>query len=122
MKTIVQLDQSAFRAVITGDASRTIHDVIDDLKRIIIFEFGGIKSGKKGRFRQASAVGEAPAIQTGNLFRHLFTFFPTPLTGELLIDTPYARILEEELSRPFIKPAVESVAQRFAVGALGRFA
>lgn len=125
----VILDNQAFRDVITGHARRVIRDVVDDLKRLMIQSFGQQKHGRfyrrpqvagGGRY-QASARGEAPAIASGNLFRNLIVSFPTPLTGELLIDTPYARILEQELDRPFIAPAVQSVRERFERGGLGVF-
>jgi len=122
MKAIVHLDQSAFRDVITGRAQRDIRDAVDDLKRTIIFSFGQIKSGKPGAFRRASAVGEAPAIQSGNLFRNLKESFPDALTGVLLIDTEYAAILEEKLGRPYYTPAAENLAGRFNSNLIGRFA
>lgn len=128
MSVKVELDQSVFRDVITGHAQRVIRDVIDDLKRLIIQSFGQAKTGRfyprpkpaRGTYR-ASAPGQAPAIRSGRLFRSLKETFPTPLSGELLVDTPYARILEEKIDRPFVRPAIESVKQRFASGSLGGF-
>lgn len=131
MKVI--LDKQEFHSIIAKHAQRIIVDVIDDLKRLIIQSFGRQKHGKfyrkpkvaGGGFYQASAPGEAPAIRSGNLFRSLKERFPTPLSGELLIDTPYAAFLEDGTSamaaRPFVRPAIESVKARFASGALGRF-
>lgn len=128
----VELDKEAFREIITGAAHRVIADVIDDLKRLIIQSFGRAKTGRfyklskpaSGTYR-ASAPGQAPGIKSGRLFRSLKESFPTPLTGELLVDTPYARFLEYGTSRmaprPFVRPAIEGVKQRFASGSLGSF-
>ena len=125
MKFKVQLNPGEFREVVTGKARRIISDVIDDLKRLVIFSFGQVKSGKPGKFRQASAPGEAPAIQSGRLFRSLLTSFPSALTGELLVDTPYARFLEDGTKflapRPFIAPAIAGVLDRYDNGQLGKF-
>lgn len=129
MKAQVVLDNQAFRDIISGEASRTIHDVVDDLKRLIIQSFGQQKHGKfyrrpkiaGGGLYQASAPGEAPAIRSAKLFRSLRESFPTPISGELLIDTEYAAILENKLNRPYVRPAIDSVKARFASGTLGRF-
>lgn len=125
MKFKVQLNSSEFREVVTGKARRIIGDVIDDLKLFVIFSFGQVKSGKPGKFRQASAPGEAPAIQSGFQFRSLRTSFPSALTGELLVDTPYARFLEDGTEfmapRPFIAPAIAGVLDRYDSGQLGKF-
>ena len=121
LKAKVVLDKQVFLDVVTGQAMRQIKDAIYDLKALIARAFGGLKTGRPGRFRQASAVGEAPAIQTGNLFRNLKESFPTPLTGVLLIDTPYARILEEQLDRPYCTPAITNMVERFNNNLTGKF-
>jgi hypothetical protein len=121
MKATVHIDPSAFRAVIMGRAQRDIKDAVHDLKARILESFASIKSGKPGRFRRASAVGEAPAIQSGKLFRSLKESFPNALTGVLLIDTEYAAILEEKLGRPYYTPAIENLAERFETNLSGRF-
>jgi hypothetical protein len=113
MKATVQFDPGAFRDVITGRAQRDIKEAVFLLKRRIIESFSGIKSGRPGKFGRASAVGQAPAIQSGNLLRNLKESFPNVLTGQLLIDTEYAAILEEKLGRPYYTPAVENLAGQF---------
>jgi hypothetical protein len=129
MKAKVIIDGQAFRGVVVDHARRIIPDIINDLKRLIIQSFGGPKSGRfyrrpkiaGGGLYRASARGEAPAIRSGQLFRSLRERFPSPTEGELLIDTPYAAILEGKLGRPYVAPAIQSVRERFKAGTLGRF-
>jgi len=122
MRAIVIYNNAEMVSAVKPQVAPIIHDATEFLRLLAIASFGLAKSGRRGRFRQASAPGESPAIQSGNLFRKLITSYPNQLTGELLADTPYARILEEELNRPFIKPAIEKLIDRFNAGQLGSFA
>jgi hypothetical protein len=126
MNYAVLLNNDLFRAAVAKQAAPQIRDAIFDLRALIIRSFGEIKSGRPGKFRRASAPGQAPAIQSGKLLRSLRERFPSPLLGELMIGAEHAEYLEMGTRflapRPFIAPAVESVRQRFNAGKLGSFA
>lgn len=75
----------------------------------------------KGRFRkagryshQASAPGEAPASDTGFLANSIFSVFSgDKMEGEVIAGIEYAEYLEEDMNRPFLRPALESVEPGF---------
>jgi HK97 gp10 family phage protein len=68
---------------------------------------GGVVYGR----HQASAPGEAPAIDTGNLFNSFELGDVTPTLGSLGTNAEYAEPLEYGTSRmeprPFLRPAVD---------------
>lgn len=76
------------------------------------------KSGKYvrrgGVVHRASAPGEAPAIDTGNLFGNLIVDASGISAGvvRVVADTPYAGELEEpnEKNRPYLRPALSTHA------------
>ncbi len=126
----VLLNNDLFRAAITQQARPILMDIAEYERALEIRSFGLPKSGRtyyrprpaRGKYI-ASAPGQAPAIRSGNLFRSQGRpRFIAPLTVERVINTEYAAILENELNRPFIRPAVETVKQRFKAGQLGSFA
>lgn len=132
MKFDMQINSAGFRQAIERPAKLAIEDYVFDLKAKFAELLGGIKSGRvyfrpkpaSGKYR-ASAPGQPPAIRTGNLFRSIRESFPRPLTGQIVIGAPYAEYLERGTSRmaarPFVAPAIKSVAARFNQGVRGRF-
>lgn len=76
----------------------------------------GPKSGREyarasGTMHQASAPGEAPAIDYGNLVNSLQVDFPSSWTGIVFTNMDYAPVLEfggaRIQARPFMVPAAE---------------
>ena len=71
---------------------------------------------------QASAPGESPAIATGNLFNSIkVRTYDRGLAADVgSFNVPYAGFLEKGtrrmLPRPFLAPALQSVAGRFRLG------
>ena len=121
MKATVTYNPAEMISAVKPQAAPIIRDATEFLRLLMIASFGTAKHGRPGRFRQASAPGEAPAIQTGNMFRNLLLSFPAWNIGELTINTPYARILEEEKDRPFVRPAIDQLIGRFNAERLGEF-
>lgn len=72
---------------------------------------------KTGKPHQASAPGEAPAMDTGALANSIHTEMIGPLTGIVYTNQEYAAALEfgfaRLAARPFMRPAVEIVAPQF---------
>ena len=66
---------------------------------------------------QASAPGEAPATDTGNLAGSISVVPISPMTAEVQVTAEYAEVLElggvHVEARPFLAPAVETVRPGF---------
>lgn len=110
------------RIIDTGRVSRAIRAYLRDVKAEIARLMRLPKSGKRyrkpnGRFYQASAPGEAPAVRTGALLRSVKEVFPKWSTGELSISADYAGFLERGTKRmrprPYVRPALKTVNSRF---------
>lgn len=71
----------------------------------------GPKTGRlyrrRKRFHQASAEGEAPATDTSNLVNSGFTRRKSATRYQVGYTAQYARRLEEDMNRPFLKPVFE---------------
>ena len=124
MTFTIHIDRAEFVRAITPGASRFIRDVALDVRAEIGRLFGLPKTGRiyrrpkpVGGLYRASAPGEPPAIRTGRLFRSRSERQTEPTTWEMLIDTPYAAILEglersRMAPRPFVVPAIRNVRER----------
>lgn len=85
----------------------------------------GVKKFVVGfKFHRASAPGQAPATDTGNLVNTILAR-PAQMTGGKVVATvtvnaDYGRVLEEKLNRPYLAPATRKIAPRFDadIGAL----
>lgn len=64
-------------------------------------------SRKTGKPHQASAPGEAPAVETTNLVDSFQTEELEDLSAELFSEVIYGAILEDKRDRPFSEPAIE---------------
>lgn len=127
MRAQVILNQSVFSAVIAQGAQPNIRRALIEIRSRAQAKFQLPKTGREyyrprsaggGKYR-ASAKGQAPAIRTGLLFRSWFVTQPSPLEGELKIDTPYAAILEFEKDRPFVRVSIaETIAAMNSGGRL----
>lgn len=129
-RAIVNL--TAFRNAITRPVASFIRNVIFDLHGKIVALVAATKSGRRykrpapfGGTYIASAPGEPPALRTGALLQSIRDTFPSPFTGQMEINAPYARLLEEGTARmrprPFVRPALVSVTERFNRGVRGQF-
>lgn len=76
------------------------------------------KRGKRGRMHQASARGEAPATDTGNLAADSGVENMGLGARKVWFGAEYATILENpsQLDRPFLAPAIEKNRERFVDG------
>lgn len=128
MKVEFSLSDALFQQAVVKVAQPTIRRAIRELKSRMQAKFQLPKSGRfyyrptapgfggfqaRGGKYRASARGQAPAIRTGTLFRSLSESYPSPLDGQLIVNTPYAAILENpsQLDRPFVRPSIiETVA------------
>lgn len=109
---------SVLRVDITGYAefetpNFLLNGVAEEGAGIILKEIGRLmdmpKSGAQGRFRRASAPGEAPAKQTGTLWESFEIDPINQLEAEIvseLASTGYGYILQEHRDRPFVEPAI----------------
>lgn len=83
---------------------------------------GRIYRKKGGRIHQASAPGEPPAVDTGHLIGSIQTVIKSPIEAEIIIPAEYAQALEFGTSRmaarPFVRPAIAGVLQRFGRGGI----
>lgn len=114
--------KSRLFGIFTDAASPIIRDTADDLKdemrRLMeLPKTGRIYMRRKGE-HQASASGEAPAIEEGDLYNSIKIVFQSRLEASVIADTPYARALEFGhdygggriiKARPFMQPAVIAV-------------
>lgn len=96
---------------------RALYELEADIKTAMSQSKSGrtYKRGKK--VHQASAAGEAPAIDTGLLINSMVPTFPSPTKGILTIGAEYAAFLEfgtnKIAARPFATPAVQGLIERY---------
>lgn len=111
----VQMDFAQFRRDCVAGAQPFLLKLLDDVRVEIRRRMDLPKSGRKGPFRRRSALGEAPARQTGKLYNDM-PIIDVSLAPHLDINTQYAIHLEPPaaLDRPFAQVAVDDVRQRFA--------
>lgn len=60
---------------------------------------------------QASAKGEAPAIDTGFLLNSIQTEMQSPTFGLVTVSAEYGWILDTLRERPFVEPAIDKAIQ-----------
>jgi hypothetical protein len=124
---IAGLERAVMRGVISGTErlrERMIERVMQPPKTGILYYRG------KNRYHQASAGGESPANDTGNLVRNITTLYDsTTLTGTVNVGTDYGRRLEhgfvgqdslgrtyDMAPRPFARPALQEVTPEIRQG------
>lgn len=83
------------------------------MKRLMALPKHGREYRRRTRIHRASAPGEAPAIDTGNLVNSIKTTFPNSVTGVIGIGAEYAYYLEFPLNRPFVRPAIDGTIRDF---------
>ena len=106
------------RQQIESRASRVVRQTVAEIEARIKTSFSEPKHGHvDSRGHQASAPGEAPAIDYGVLTNSVQPFMETPTKGGVGVGAEYAPHLElgtsEIAPRPFMVPAAESVKRDF---------
>lgn len=102
-------------------AQAVVVKTCEEILRISTESMQGPKTGRiyrRGKKEhQASAPGEAPAIDYGVLVNSIQLDFPRPGVGVVYTNTEYAPVLEfggiRMEARPFFKPAAEKVFPAF---------
>jgi phage gpG-like protein len=112
---VVVLEDNIPRIIsgMNSGAARVIAETCFDIEARAKSSMAGAKSGrvyphKGGKMHQASAPGEAPAIDTGNLVNSIQVQV-SGFTGIVYTNTEYAPVLEfggaKMAARPFFTPA-----------------
>ncbi|HKX32096.1 MAG TPA: hypothetical protein VJ302_30700 [Blastocatellia bacterium] len=113
MSNSIQINLQQIVGKIARGASALVRRATFELETKLKISLTGPRTGRiyrrRGRTHQASAPGEAPAVDTGFLSNSIKSTFPSPTLGVVTISADYAQILEEDLNRPFVKPAVNDV-------------
>ena len=118
---IVRNDVGKIAAGLGNRARAAARKAALDTKREIADRMSDAKSGriyKRGqKIHQASAPGEAPAIDTGLLANSIQVTDYGRLGAMVYTNTEYAEVLElggrRILPRPYMRPAVENIAPKF---------
>jgi hypothetical protein len=118
----VTLDPKAFVGDFTKEASRLIREIAFGIEAQMKLLMTGPKTGReyvrRGRIHVASAPGEAPAVDFGNLINSIQTVIKSPTEAEITIGAEYAEVLEFEKDRPFVRPAIDGVLRGLGQGGI----
>lgn len=122
----VKFDQKQVASEIKEGSRDLIREVAFAIEAQLKLLMTGPKSGRqyvrRGRVHTASAPGEPPAVDTGDLIGSIDTSFPSPTEAVISIPVEYAEALEFGTSRmaarPFVRPAVDGVLRRFGQGGI----
>lgn len=118
----VTVDAGALQAV-GAQSSGFIRSIAFGLVTEMRLSFSKQKSGRlyrRGRtaMHQASAPGEAPAVDTGFLTNSIQVATTGPLTAEIQIPAEYAAYLEfgtrRMAPRPYVQPAIDAITAKNA--------
>lgn len=98
----------------------TAMQVEANMKTSMSGQKSGIIYQRGGKAHQASAPGEPPAIDTGNLVNSVFSEKSGPGQAVVGASAEYAEYLEfgtsKMAARPFLRPALEKVREFFTSG------
>lgn len=123
--TEVKVLQNELPGLLTRSRSQTsavVKTITFIIERSAKESMQGPKGGRRyprlgGNYHQASAPGEAPAIDMGMLVNSIQTNFPSDIEGEVYTNTAYGPHLEFGTSRmtkrPFMKPAADAAWPAF---------
>lgn len=121
----VRFDDAGISAEFRKAASVLIRQVAlsieDEMKALMALPKHGRTYNRKGRIHVASAPGEPPAIDTGNLVGSIKTNIISETEAQIIIPPEYAEALEfggKNAPRPFVKPAISNVLDRFRQGGI----
>lgn len=114
------VDKQEIERQIRRSVRRQIGAWLRGLRQAILDLFDQPKTGKPGRYRQASAPGQPPARQSERLANDLKTSMQGDLGGVLRVDVFYGSLVDEGTARmearPWVAPGVELFLQREADG------
>lgn len=125
MTSGIVIKEDRFPEIIQGmetHASRAVKETIFDIEARTKALMSGPKSGAfyerpQGKMHQASAPGEAPAIDTGNLINSIQTQMVSTYKGVVFTNAEYAPVLElggaHIAARPFFTPATAAAWPEF---------
>ena len=115
--------QEPFREVIQGGAQLIRGEAIKDIQT-------GVKSGRiyekynPRRTHRASAPGQSPASDTGNLVRNIAVKMESRDQVAVVSSAPYSQFLEfgtsKMLPRPFLFPATQRSKKKIAMAIFNR--
>ena len=117
-------DIGKITAMLEPRAEAIINKTAHDVQLVAKNSMSGPKTGntyiRGGRVHVASAPGEAPAIDTGNLVNSIMSKSAGRLSWIVGTNVDYGAILELYKSRPWLKPALMGRKKAFiaAMGAL----
>jgi len=122
MSIEVKLNQAAFSDTVEDGVQPVIRNFIYDLRNRMVVSFNEPKSGREykrgSRVHRASAPGEAPGVDTGNLQNSIQVEFPTPIKGVLTIGAEQGPLLEDGTDRiaprPFVAPALKGALEQLS--------
>ena len=105
-------------------ASAVVRKTVQVIRAEVVESMQGPKSGREyarsGKFHQASAPGQAPAIDYGVLVNSIKTEMVSDVTGIVFTNVEYALPLEfgsaRMAARPFMGPAAETQRRPFMLG------
>lgn len=105
--------QAALKPALGAAVKKTAHDVEAAVKA----EMRAPKSGRRYRGHQASAPGEAPAVDTGQYINSIQVSMPSELTAMVGTNVDHALPLEfgsrKIASRPVWRPVIEKTRKPF---------
>jgi hypothetical protein len=111
----VRVEIPDLQELINEQGEIVIKDITFGLEREFKIRMAQKKSGEiyprgKSAFHQASAPGEAPAVDSSNL---IGSIMPTieKLRGEITMNW-YGLYLDQELNRPFVEPSLDEVLRQ----------
>ena len=105
-------DIGKITAALEPKAAQIVAKTARDVESAAKQSMRGAKSGRTyirgGKAHVASAPGEAPAIDTGNLVNSIQSTAIGPISWIVYTGTEYGAILELFRSRPWLEPALKS--------------
>ena len=115
--TVVSNLFGAIKAQLKQDLADIVQDTAMGIEADWKWRMSEPKSGivykRKGRTHQASAPGEAPAMDTGNYANSIQVHRISDMEAEVGTSVDYAAILEFVKNRPAMIPAAEKAEKQF---------
>ena len=119
--TYNHLPQLAAKApqIVSAIVRKTAHDLKADAQNSMEGPKHGriYRSSKTGKPHRASAPGEAPAVDIGNLKNSIFVEIESPTTAIVAVGAKYGITLEygsrKIAPRPYMRPAAEKARRAF---------
>jgi len=124
MNITFKLDDAGLKSAIESGVRPIIKNIAFNIealmKQLMTLPKHGRRYKRGSRFHIASAPGEAPAVDTGNLINTIKTEIKSDTEATITIPAAYAEALEfgssKIAARPFVRPAIEGVIARFNSG------